>query len=117
MPSIASFTAALALASTALATPVQLDKRAGFSVDQVQRSTFLKNGPAQIVKALRKHGKAVPDHLLVAADNANAVTTDAVGSGTAPADPSNSYDSSYLSPVTIGGKTVHLDFDTGSSDL
>jgi aspergillopepsin I len=27
------------------------------------------------------------------------------------------FDSQYLSPVTIGGQTLNLDFDTGSSDL
>ena len=26
-------------------------------------------------------------------------------------------DSEYLCPVTIGGQTLNLDFDTGSSDL
>jgi hypothetical protein len=34
-----------------------------------------------------------------------------------PANPSDEYDSSYLSPVTIGSTTVNLDFDTGSADL
>lgn len=27
------------------------------------------------------------------------------------------YDSEYLCPVTVGGQTLNLDFDTGSSDL
>ncbi|KAF2124713.1 Asp-domain-containing protein [Dothidotthia symphoricarpi CBS 119687] len=119
MPSISCLTAALAFASTALANPVQLDKlekRSTFSVEQVKHSTYLKNGPAQIAKTFRKYGKTVPDHILAAADNAASVSAAAV-TGTVPANPSDSYDSSYLSPVTIAGKTVHLDFDTGSSDL
>ncbi|KAG6062495.1 hypothetical protein E4U32_002267 [Claviceps aff. humidiphila group G2b] len=37
-------------------------------------------------------------------------------SASVPAVP-NPNDIEYLSPVTIGGQTVHLDFDTGSSDL
>ena len=36
--------------------------------------------------------------------------------GTVAANPQQ-YDSEYLSPVTIGGQTLNLDFDTGSSDL
>ena len=45
-----------------------------------------------------------------------AVTAAAV-TGSEPANPSDDYDSSYLSPVTIGTTTVNLDFDTGSADL
>lgn len=37
--------------------------------------------------------------------------------GVEPASPSDEYDSSYLSPVTVGTTTLSLDFDTGSADL
>lgn len=117
MPSFAHLTAALAFTSTALATPVQVNKREAFSVQQVPHGTYLKNGPQQKVKALRKFGKTVPQSLLEAADaRANVFTASAVN-GTDPAVPSDEYDSSYLSPVTVGSKTVQLDFDTGSADL
>jgi hypothetical protein len=119
MPSIAHLTAALALAGSVAANPIQLDKRSAFSVEQVQHSTHLKNGPADKIKALRKYGKAVPESLLKAAENrANTVVVEAsANSGSVGASPSDQYDSSYLSPVTIGSQTFHLDFDTGSSDL
>ena len=117
MPSFAHLTAALALTGTALATPVQVNKRETFSVKQVERGTYLKNGPEQKVKTLRKYGKPVPQSLLDAAENrANVFTVTAVN-GSAPAVPGDEYDSLYLSPVTVGSKTVQLDFDTGSSDL
>lgn len=117
MPSFTHLTAALAFASTAIATPVQIDKRSTFSVQQVERTTYLKNGPEQKVKALRKYGKAVPQSLLDAAENrANVFSVTAVN-GSAPAVPGDEYDSLYLSPVTVGDTTVQLDFDTGSSDL
>jgi hypothetical protein len=98
------------------------DKRSAFSVEQVPRSIHLKNGPQQKVKALRKHGKAVPEHLIQAADLRasmadSSVVTAAAADGTVPAVPNDEYDSAYLSPVTVGSTTVHLDFDTGSSDL
>ncbi|KAH6644538.1 aspartic peptidase domain-containing protein [Boeremia exigua] len=114
MPSFTYLTAALALTSAVAANPVQ--KRDAFSLQQVKHNIHLKNGPGQIAKTLRKYGKAVPEHIQAAADTrANAVT--ALASGTEPANPSDDYDSSYLSPVTIGTTTVNLDFDTGSSDL
>ncbi|KAF1844366.1 aspartic protease PEP1 [Cucurbitaria berberidis CBS 394.84] len=120
MPSFAHLTAALALVGTSLSTPVQLNKREAFSVEQVQRGTYLKNGPAQLVKALRKHGKPVPQSLLDAAENrANAANVFSLAdvNGTVPAVPNDENDSLYLSPVTIAGNTLHLDFDTGSADL
>lgn len=114
MPSFTYLTAALALTSTIAATPVQ--KRDAFSVEQVKHSVHLKNGPAQVAKTLRKYGKVVPEHIQAAAD-ARANTVTAAATGSEPANPSDEYDSSYLSPVTIGSTTVNLDFDTGSADL
>jgi hypothetical protein len=68
-----------------------------------------------MIKTLRKYGKPVPQSLLDAAANTATVHIDSQGS--VPAVPGDSYDSSYLSPVTVGSKTLHLDFDTGSADL
>lgn len=98
---------------------IDIDKRGTFSINQVPHSTHLKNGPADKVKALRKYGKPVPESLLKAAENrANMVVVEATSSsGSVAASPNDQYDASYLSPVTIGTKTFHLDFDTGSSDL
>ena len=117
MPTFAHLTAALALTGTALSNPVQLNKRGAFTVEQVQHGTYLKNGPEQKVKALRKYGKPVPQSLLDAAENRANVFAVADVNGSEPAVPGDEYDSSYLSPVTLGSKTVQLDFDTGSSDL
>ncbi|KAH7406970.1 aspartic peptidase domain-containing protein [Phaeosphaeria sp. MPI-PUGE-AT-0046c] len=114
MPSFAYLTAALALTSSVAANPVQ--KRDAFSVEQVARGTYRKNGPQQVVKTLRKFGKTVPANLLAAAENAATVQIES-DTGSDPAVPSDQYDSSYLSPVTVGSSTVHLDFDTGSADL
>ena len=121
MPSLASLTAVLALTTTAVvATPI--DHRKGFSVEQVQKKVFAKNGPKTIVKTLRKYGKPVPENILKAAElgpNDDIMYADAVN-GSDPAVPGDEYDSLYLSPVTIGTTnptTVNLDFDTGSGDL
>ncbi|CAI6336487.1 unnamed protein product [Periconia digitata] len=121
MPSFTAFTAALALVSSAVASPVELRKRE-FSIEQVARKTYLKNGPATVAKTYRKFGKAVPEYILKAAelgpsDDVMSVQAADGENGTAPATPGDEYDSLYLTPVTLGSKTVHLDFDTGSSDL
>ena len=54
----------------------------------------------------RKYGKNMP------ADVAAASSDDGTGTATP-----TQYDSSYLVPVNVGGSTLNLDFDTGSSDL
>jgi hypothetical protein len=109
MPSIASLTAALAFVGAVAATPVELHKRKTFTVHQELRGTFAKNGALSMAKTFRKYNKEVPANVLAAA---------AAGpTGTAPAVPGDAYDSSYLSPVTIGNTTLQLDFDTGSADL
>lgn len=46
----------------------------------------------------------------------NAVTNNTAGVGSVTATP-EANDVEYLSPVTIGGQTLNLDFDSGSSDL
>jgi aspergillopepsin I len=69
-----------------------------------------------VAKTFRKYGKAVPANILAAAEN-NDVVTVQDDTGSDPAVPSDQYDSSYLSPVTVGSNTLHLDFDTGSADL
>jgi len=108
MPSISStLTAAAVLLGAATANPI-IAKRS-FSINQVERGVFLRNGAQQVAKTYRKYGVPVPDHVQSAA--AAAVT------GSAPANPGDEYDSLYLSPVTLGNTTVQLDFDTGSADL
>lgn len=48
--------------------------------------------------------------------NAAASAAAATDDGTVTANPEQ-YDQAYLESVTIGGQTLNLDFDTGSSDL
>jgi hypothetical protein len=117
MPSFASLTAALALSGAAVASPLLVEKR-GFTVEQVERKVFIKNGPAEIIKTLRKFGKTIPEHIQKAADiGPQQDDVSILSNGSVPAVPGDAYDSLYLSPVTLGSKTVHLDFDTGSADL
>lgn len=102
----AALTCFSAVASAA-AVPVK-SPRQGFSVNQVQKTvtgTRTINLPAVYANALTKYGGTVPAAVHAAAVSGSAITT--------PQD----NDVEYLTPVTIGGSTLNLDFDTGSADL
>ena len=77
-------------------------------------------GPNAMAAAYRKYGFTMPK---VLASRQLQNSTRGPGNAAAPAggfpvaavpEPNAA---EYLSPVTIGGQTVTLDFDTGSSDL
>ncbi|KAI9710744.1 MAG: Type I transmembrane sorting receptor [Bogoriella megaspora] len=112
MAPIASVIAFASLASLVIGSPiVELEKRdQKFSLKQNQSGrTLLRSGPITVQKTFKKFGKAVPEHVAAAAAAAaqqGAVTTTP-----------EQYDSEYLTPVTVGGTTLNLDIDTGSSDL
>ena len=57
--------------------------------------------------AYQKYNAQVPTNVAAAA---------AAVSGTVAANPEQ-YDAEYLCPVTVGGNTLNLNFDTGSADL
>ncbi|KAF2740781.1 Asp-domain-containing protein [Polyplosphaeria fusca] len=110
MPSIINtLTAAVAFVGVVGATPVEIPKPKHFTIKQVERSQFLRNGAQSKVKTFRKYGAKIPLSLLNAAY--------AGPNGSAPAVPGDAYDSLYLTPVTIANTTVQLDADTGSADL
>lgn len=118
--------AASAIVSLANAAPYpqSLSKRASnvtgsakFTVPQGQPKLLGKKiaGPialARVYGKYAKHGASAPPADVSSAAAAAAGSDD----GTVPADPEQ-YDQAYLEAVTIGGQTLNLDFDTGSSDL
>ncbi len=108
---IAKVGAASALATLASAIPADyslVEKRGvAFRVDQTIAKSSILSGPASVAKVYGKFGKAAPADVAAAAAN---------NDGTVTASPEQ-YDTEYLCPVSIGGQTLNLDFDTGSSDL
>ncbi|KAL8704530.1 MAG: hypothetical protein Q9201_002304 [Fulgogasparrea decipioides] len=105
---IESLSAASAILAIASASPV--DKRAikkNFTLHQSVPKSKIRSGPASVAATYLKYGKQPPANVeAAAAGNDGSVTT-------TPTE----YDSQYLTPVTIGGQELTLDFDTGSSDL
>ena len=75
------------------------------------------SGPAALNKAYGKYGWAVTDR---SGNTAQSKVSLAAGnrseSGTVKATPEEG-DAEFLSPVKIGGQTLMMNFDTGSSDL
>lgn len=112
------------------ATPFKIQRRSSFKVERVANARFTgHNGPRAMAKAYRKFRMPLPDGLTKAleaqkaASAAQAVArrfstragvSNQTGIVTATPEP---MDIEYLSPVMIGGQTVNLDFDSGSSDL
>jgi hypothetical protein len=66
-----------------------------------------------MLAAYRKFGFTMP---IRAANTTAGNATAGAGTGVVAAAPEPN-NAEYLSPVNIGGQTVTLDFDTGSSDL
>ncbi|KAF2764498.1 acid protease [Teratosphaeria nubilosa] len=102
----------VASASVAYARPApEILGRDTISLVQVPAGQVFKSGPIEIMKVYQKYasaGAVAPTKVAAAAASAQ--------SGQATASP-ESYDESYLVPVTVGSQTLNLDFDTGSADL
>jgi hypothetical protein len=108
----------------------EVQKRGVFKVERVKNVNFVKhNGAVQYSKALRKYSMPFPPELAalqtrkihsLAAANASVAATNtsaaAAGTGLVAATPEKG-DSEYLAPINIGGQTMNMDFDSGSSDL
>lgn len=104
---VAQFSAASALVVLTSASPIEHpDIKEFFTVQQTEPKP-LKSGPSALLSTYMKFNQEAPAEVLAAA---------AANDGTVTTNPAN-YDSQYLTPVSIGGQSLMLDFDTGSADL
>ena len=118
----------LTLAASLLATVVSatpMSKGSTFTAKQVRATTRSnrRTGAGALRFAYHRYGKKMPSkdgagqgsnkQKALNSRSASASTDD----GTVTATPSDLSDDEYICQVQIGGQTVNLDFDTGSSDL
>jgi hypothetical protein len=109
---------ALVWSGCVFASPTPVERRT-FSVNQAARRPELEDGPIALRRAYLKHGIDVPPELQkrqVPIPTAVAAAPQPTATGSTDA-VSEKNDLEYLSPVNIGGVTMRMDFDTGSSDL
>lgn len=101
--------AASALLAVAAAAPLDVKRNVNndFTIMQSAHKQSIKSGPVAYAKVFAKYGKQAPPALKAAAANSGGTVT------TTP----TQFDTEYLTPVTVGGQQLTLDFDTGSSDL
>jgi hypothetical protein len=83
-----------------------------YTVPQQVNPDFIKDGPSQLKKAYKKYNIGGGTLAPVVKTSTNVVKT----SGSVVATP-EVYDSQYFCPVSIDGQTLHVSFDSGSSDL
>ena len=85
-----------------------------FSVSAVHNVNFSRNGTAQLLKAYAKHGLVPTREMPNWFTDALAPKLGKRQNGQAAAVPNGV---EYLVSTTVGGQTLSLDFDSGSSDL
>ncbi|KAK5010546.1 hypothetical protein LTR28_009221 [Elasticomyces elasticus] len=113
----------MTIAALAAPTPTRTVNKRSFKVPQRRSLGHPRDPSAAMAKAYSKFGWNMTsiDYNQNSAANPSATskpttTTQAAEHGEVTATPDD-HDSQFLSPVTIGGQTLNLDFDTGSSDL
>ncbi|KAJ5159730.1 aspergillopepsin A-like aspartic endopeptidase [Penicillium canariense] len=122
----------LSLTYDVLAVPAPLHhvrKSRSFRIERVKRSDYVAHGPSALRKAYRKFGIAPtnftgielsdfePFNLTKSAVTTNQNNVDEPDQTGAVSATSVQGDVEFVSPVTIGGQTVTMDFDTGSADM
>lgn len=109
--------------SSAFAGPIRQRQKRSFRIPRIRQANYVPNGKVAYRRALFKFGfddiTFQPNSEIAtkiqAATNASIAATDNED-GETVAKPSQN-DAEFLSPVTVGGQTLVMNFDSGSSDL
>jgi hypothetical protein len=123
--SIQSLVVLVLLCTFALSAPTQRQqKKRSFKVSRIRQRDFVPNGSIALRKAYAKFGlqgfglvpeldiatSLVPVSVLAASNSTGSENGDVSAT-------SSQNDAEFLSPVTVGGQTLVMNFDTGSSDM
>lgn len=109
--------------ATALSSPIKQQQKRSFKIPRIRQANYVPNGKAAYRRALFKFGfddisfqpNGEVAARIQAATNASIAATDNEDGQTAAAPSQN--DAQFLSPVSVGGQTLVMNFDSGSSDL
>lgn len=120
-----AFLAGLLLLGSASAAPryhsrtSHLEKRTSFRVDRVAVPAAAPKSAAKAArKAFNKFGMKMPNGLAQQGGAGGAVSDATATSQTGDvANTPEDGDVEFVAPITVGGQTIVMDFDTGSSDL
>jgi hypothetical protein len=122
MPRFLAFLTFTFFISLVLGTPVHQRKKRSFKVKRVLNPNYKANGPRAYRRALFKFGfddiSFVPGGEVAARIKAAtdaAITSSSDENGATTASPTQN-DAQFLSPVTVGGQELIMNFDSGSSD-
>lgn len=105
----------------AFASPIQhQQKKRSFKVSRIRQADYVPNGGAALRKAYTKFGiegsALLPELAVHTTLTASEKAASSNESGDVTATPTQD-DAEFLSPISVGGQTMVMDFDTGSSDL
>src|ERR1700756_1262552 len=123
--SIQSLIVLVLLCTVALSAPTQRqEKKRSFKVSRIRQRDFVPDGHVALRKAYAKFGLQgfglIPEldiaTNLVPLSELAASSSNGTESGLVSTTSSQN-DAEFLSPVTVGGQTLVMDFDTGSSDM
>lgn len=125
MTRIQIFLFAVFFVATVFATPIQQKQKQkrSFKVPRIQQHNYKANGKAAYRRALFKFGlddiSFLPDGEVatrIKAATEAQVNASASEEGETSASPTQN-DAQFLSPVKVGGQTLVMNFDSGSSDM
>ncbi|EDU42201.1 Asp domain containing protein [Pyrenophora tritici-repentis] len=121
MLSLAQIAAILTFAGAAIANPVPLDEPSSFSIDQAHHTERSVNTALELLRYKRENNEPIPEALIQSAKRSTEEIKAALStrglSGSVGAISYNMYDALYLSPMVIGGKTLHVELSTATGEF
>ncbi|CAE7199664.1 hypothetical protein PTNB73_06219 [Pyrenophora teres f. teres] len=128
MLSLAQIATILVFTGAAIANPVplvdmniEIDERSSFSIDEAHHTKRSVNTALQMIQYKRENNEPVPAALIASAKKRASKIEAALRTrgltGSVSAKASDEFDNSFLSPLVIGGKTLHVEISTATAEF